>query len=83
MEEAPFNFFIAVQLVWWPFSKLLNAVRVLLSPFFYTIVFLVSPIWIVGTFLLLPFVHLAKGLFHIITVPLQVKWLERIEVHYN
>lgn len=80
MEKALGNVVFAVQLVWWPISKSINAIRIVLSPVLYAIVFLLSPIWVVGSFLLLPFIHLAKGIYHIVTLPLQVKWLERIEV---
>ena len=81
MDKALNNFISVVHVVWWPISKLLNAFRIVLSPVLHVVVFLLSPIWIVGGFLLLPFIHLAKGLFHIVTLPLQVKWLERIEVY--
>lgn len=80
MDKAVGNIVFVVQLVWWPLSKSINAIRIILSPILHTTIFLLSPIWIVGSFLLLPFVHLVKGLFHIITLPLQVRWLERIEV---
>ena len=80
MDNALVNILMLVHLVWWPVSKLANAVRCILSPLLHAVLFLLSPIWIVGGFLLLPFIHLAKGLFYIITLPLQVKWLERIEV---
>lgn len=80
MDDALVKFLTVVNLVWWPISKLINTVRILLSPVVRLAVFLLSPIWIVGSFLVLPFVHLLKGLYHILTLPLQVKWLERFEV---
>ncbi|KAF2630366.1 hypothetical protein BU25DRAFT_256988 [Macroventuria anomochaeta] len=82
MDKALVNFLTVVQLVWWPLRKLTNAIRFIVSPVLHAVVFILSPIWIVGSFMLLPFIHLAKGLFHIITLPLQVKWLERIETLY-
>lgn len=83
MDKALGDFVFVVHLAWWPISKLINAFRIALTPVLHAAIFLLSPIWIVGGFLLLPFIHLAKGLFYIITLPLQVKWLERIEVEYT
>jgi hypothetical protein len=80
MDGALVKFLTVVNLVWWPISKLIATVRIVLSPILRLVVFLLSPIWIVGSFLVLPFVHLARGLYHTLTLPLQVKWLERIEV---
>ncbi|KAJ4353157.1 hypothetical protein N0V95_003629 [Ascochyta clinopodiicola] len=82
MDKARVNVSILVQLISWPTTKLIHALRFILSPLIHAIIFLLSPIWILGRFLLLPFIHLAKGLFHVITLPLQVKWLERIETIY-
>jgi hypothetical protein len=80
MDNALVKSLTVVHLLWWPISKLINLVRVVLSPPLRLLVFLLSPIWIVGSFLVLPFVHLVRGLYHVVTLPLQVKWLERIEV---
>ncbi|KAJ4982670.1 hypothetical protein SVAN01_11843 [Stagonosporopsis vannaccii] len=82
MDKALVNTLYVVHLVWWPISKLTGAVRFLLSPVLHAAVFILSPIAIVARFLLLPFIHLAKGLFYLVTLPLQVKWLERIETLY-
>ncbi|KAJ4335904.1 hypothetical protein N0V87_005760 [Didymella glomerata] len=82
MDGALVKFLTVVNLVWWPISKLIATVRIVLSPILRLVVFLLSPIWIVGSFLVLPFVHLARGLYHTLTLPLQVKWLERIETLY-
>ncbi|KAF1933672.1 uncharacterized protein M421DRAFT_1051 [Didymella exigua CBS 183.55] len=82
MDNALVKFLTIVHLVWWPISKLITTVRILLSPLLRLVVFLLSPIWVVGSFLVLPFVHLVRGLYHIFTLPLQVKWLERIETLY-
>ncbi|KZM19505.1 uncharacterized protein EKO05_0003004 [Ascochyta rabiei] len=82
MDTARVNVSILVQLVSWPTTKLIHALRFLLSPLLHAIVFVLSPIWILARFLLLPFLHLAKRLFHVITLPLQLKWLERIETIY-
>lgn len=80
MDNALVKFLTVVHLIWWPINKLINAVRTVLSPILRLVVFFLSPIWIVGSFLVLPFVHLVRGLYRIITLPLQVKWVERIEV---
>lgn len=80
MDNALAKFLTVVDLIWWPINKLINAGRIVLSPILRLVVFFLSPIWIVGSFLVLPIVHLVRGLFRIITLPLQVKWLERIEV---
>lgn len=80
MDDALIKFLTVVHLVWWPISKLINAVHIVLSPVLRLVVFLLSPIWIVGSFLVLPFVHLVRGSCYIVTLPLQVNWLERIEV---
>ncbi|KAF2999204.1 hypothetical protein E8E13_000128 [Curvularia kusanoi] len=89
MDPTLVDFLAVAQLAWWPVSKSLYA----LSKCIYALQFvllvalrvvlvLLSPIWNVISFLLLPFVHLAKGLFTVVTFPLQVKWLERIETLY-
>src|SRR5690242_14359493 len=80
MDKAIVNTLAVVQWLWWPISKLIGALRFLLSPVLHAVLFILSPIAIVAGFLLLPFIHLAKGLFYLVTLPLQVKWLERIEV---
>lgn len=80
MDGALVKFLTVVNLVWWPIGKLINTIQSILSPILRLVVLLFSPIWIVGSFLVLPFVHLVKGLYHVITLPLTVKWLERIEV---
>jgi hypothetical protein len=43
-------------------------------------VFLLSPIWVLCSFILLPFIHLASAIINIVTFPFSVKWLDRIEV---
>ncbi|KAH6622211.1 hypothetical protein C7974DRAFT_414869 [Boeremia exigua] len=82
MDKPLANLLAVVQLLCLPITKLLHAVRFVLSPILRLVLFLLSPIAIVGGFVLLPFVHLAKGLFHVVTLPLQVEWLERIETLY-
>ncbi|KAF3035643.1 hypothetical protein E8E11_004500 [Didymella keratinophila] len=82
MDGALIKLLTVVNLVWWPISKLINTTRIVLSPILQLVVFLLSPIWIVGSFLVLPFIHLVRGLYHVVTLPLQVKWLERIETLY-
>lgn len=83
MEEDSITFRGALLIAWWPFSKCISGVQIVLTPVLRLVLVLLSPIWAVaslGGFLLLPLVHLAKGLLNIVTFPLQVKWLERIEV---
>jgi hypothetical protein len=80
MDVSLIDFLAVARLAWWPISKCIFAVQAVLLLLLNVIIRLLSPFWIVGSFLLLPFVHLAKGLFHVVTFPLQVKWLERIEV---
>lgn len=80
MDKVLVNLLTLAHIIWWPISKLINAFRAILLPVARAVIFLLSPIWLVGNFLLLPFIHLAKALYHIVTFPLQVKWLERIEV---
>lgn len=80
MDDTAVTFLTVVQWVWWPISKLAGAVLFLLAAVLHLVLVLVSPITTVGGFLLLPFIHLAKGLFYVVTLPLQVQWLERIEV---
>ncbi|OSS43667.1 hypothetical protein B5807_11561 [Epicoccum nigrum] len=82
MDAALVDFLAVARLAWWPISRCIFAVRVVLSLLLNIINRLLSPFWIVGSFLLLPFTHLAKGLFHVVTFPLQAKWLERIETLY-
>ena len=83
MEENSITFRSAVQLIWWPLSKCVFVLRLVLAPILRLIPVLLSPVWAIGSvlvFLCLPFIHLVKGLFNVITSPLQVEWLERIEV---
>jgi hypothetical protein len=60
---------LSSRVIWWPFSKLLQAT-----------VFVLAPIWTVVSFILLPFVHLAQTIINIIAFPFSVQWLDRIEV---
>lgn len=60
---------VSLYIIWWPFSKLLNG-----------IVLLLTPVWTLVSFILLPFTHLAQTFFTVMTFPFSVQWLERIEV---
>lgn len=83
MDAVLVDFLAVARLAWWPISKCIFAVQVVLSLLLNVIIRLLSPFWVVGSFLLLPFIHLAKALFYVVTFPLQVKWLERIETLYT
>jgi hypothetical protein len=64
---------VSLYAIWWPFSKLFNGIV-------FGIVFLLTPIWTLVSFIILPLVHLAQTGFNIITFPFSVQWLDRIEV---
>ncbi len=81
MDQILVNVLVVVRLAWWPFGKFFSAVRLVLSPVLHTILLLLTPVAVVGRFVLLPFIHLIRALFFAITLPLQVQWLERIEVY--
>lgn len=57
------------HIIWWPVSKFINAVIILLLPFYN-----------ITTFALLPFIHLGQAIIKILSIPFSVKWLEQIEV---
>jgi len=57
------------RVVWFPISKAINLVIILLLPFYNVI-----------TFFLLPFIHLGQAVIRVLSIPFGVKWLERIEV---
>lgn len=63
--------FTILHIVWWPISKLANVVVVLLSPF-----------CVLGSFLLLPFIHLAHVTLNVLSWPFRLQWLERLEVRH-
>ena len=69
MPDALALVFLALHVLSWPIVKLANAV-----------IILVSPIWALVAFLLLPFIHLARVFVNIASFPLKTQWLERIEV---
>tara|TARA_R110002003_G_scaffold48_5_gene3966 strand:+ start:52347 stop:52556 length:210 start_codon:yes stop_codon:yes gene_type:complete len=69
MADVRFVIFVVLYLIWWPFSQILRGA-----------VFLLSPIWVLCSFILLPFIHLASAIINIVTFPFSVKWLDRIEV---
>jgi len=64
--------FTVLHLIWWPINQILRVVILLLTP-----------IWTLLTFILLPFLHLAQVFITIITFPFRGKWLDRIEVHVS
>ncbi|KAF7672659.1 hypothetical protein GT037_009160, partial [Alternaria burnsii] len=59
------------RVVWFPISKAINLVIILLLPFYNVI-----------TFFLLPFIHLGQAVIRVLSIPFSVKWLERIETLY-
>lgn len=58
-----------LYIIWWPINHILR-----------TVVFILTPIWTLLGFILLPFIHLAQATFSVITFPFRGKWLDRIEV---
>jgi hypothetical protein len=61
-----------LYIIWWPIYHILRA-----------IVFVLTPIWTLLSFILLPFIHLAQATFNVITFPFRGKWLDRIEVRMS
>ncbi|CAN9396834.1 unnamed protein product [Alternaria alternata] len=59
------------RVIWFPISKAINLVIILLLPFYNVI-----------TFFLLPFIHLGQAVIRVLSIPFSVKWLERIETLY-
>ncbi|XP_014554066.1 hypothetical protein COCVIDRAFT_39963 [Bipolaris victoriae FI3] len=59
------------RLTWWPIAKLITLAVILLRPFYLLV-----------TFALLPFIHLAHAIFQLVSLPFTVKWLEQIETLY-
>ncbi|KAJ5061429.1 hypothetical protein J3E72DRAFT_242011 [Bipolaris maydis] len=59
------------RLTWWPVAKLITLALILLRPFYLLV-----------SFALLPFVHLAHAIFQVVSLPFTVKWLEQIETLY-
>jgi hypothetical protein len=64
---------VSLYAIWWPFSKLFKGIVL-------SIVFLLTPVWRLVSFILLPFIHVAQTICNIITYPFSVQWLDRIEV---
>jgi hypothetical protein len=69
MADIRFIIFAVLYIVWWPIKQILKSIVVLLTP-----------LWTLAGFILLPFVHLARTVSNIITFPFSVQWLDRIEV---
>lgn len=69
LDTAVTVVFIVIRVLWWPISKLLAL-----------LLFILSPIYRVATFILLPFMHVGQTIINILSFPFSVKWLERIEV---
>ncbi|KAJ4302734.1 hypothetical protein N0V90_001624 [Kalmusia sp. IMI 367209] len=57
--------------LWWPVTKILLAIGIILSPF-----------WSVAQFILLPVTYLVQGLLAVILFPFRLHILERIETIY-
>jgi hypothetical protein len=64
---------VSLYAISWPFSRLFKGIV-------FSIVFLLTPVWRLVSFILLPFIHVAQTIFSIITYPFSVQWLDRIEV---
>ncbi|KAH7357443.1 hypothetical protein BKA66DRAFT_574440 [Pyrenochaeta sp. MPI-SDFR-AT-0127] len=71
MADALTIVFIILHLVWWPVSKLIRLIAILLSP-----------IWVLGSFLLLPFIHLGHTIINVVSFPFSLQWRERFETLY-
>jgi hypothetical protein len=69
MPDALAIVFLVVHILLWPLVKLANAVIIILSP-----------VWTLAAFLLLPFIHIARVFVNIASFPFTTQWLERIEV---
>jgi hypothetical protein len=69
MADIRFIIFAVLYIVWWPIKQILKSIVVLLTP-----------LWTLASFILLPFIHLARTVSNIITFPFSVQWLDRIEV---
>ncbi|KAF2031427.1 hypothetical protein EK21DRAFT_63206 [Setomelanomma holmii] len=71
MADVRFIIFATLHIIWWPVSQIIRAV-----------VFLVSPIWLLLSFILLPFIHLGHTIINVVTFPFSITWLDRIETVY-
>lgn len=58
-----------LYILWWPTSKILGAIRYILSPF-----------WTLIRFIFLPLTHLIQAILSVVLFPFRVDVLERIEV---
>jgi hypothetical protein len=72
MADIRFIVFAVLYIIWWPIRQILKSV-----------VFLLTPLWTLASFILLPFAHLARTIFNIITFPFSVQWLDRIEARID
>ncbi|KAF1850843.1 uncharacterized protein K460DRAFT_273551 [Cucurbitaria berberidis CBS 394.84] len=71
MADALTTVFIILHIIWWPLSKIIKAIVILLTPF-----------WIVATFLLLPFIHIGHAIINVLSFPFRLQWMERLETIY-
>ncbi|KAH7074623.1 hypothetical protein BKA63DRAFT_316942 [Paraphoma chrysanthemicola] len=71
MADVGFIIFAILYIIWWPISQVVRAV-----------VFILSPVWTLCSFILLPIIHLARVVINIVTFPFSTKWLDRIETLY-
>jgi hypothetical protein len=55
--------------IWWPINKLLHIA-----------LFVLTPLWRLASFIVLPFIHIGHTVINIITIPFGGRWLDRIEV---
>ena len=68
-DDAVAVVFVVLHIIWWPIGKALKA-----------IVTVLSPLYTLGSFLLLPVLHLGHTLLTMVSFPFSTRGLERIEV---
>lgn len=69
MADALTVFFVILHILSWPFHKLINLVAIIVSPF-----------WLLASFLLLPCIHLVRTIINVLLFPFSLQWRERFEV---
>lgn len=72
MAGALTIFFVIVRVIFLPIVACVNLV-----------LYLLSPIWTLGTFILLPLLHFSHAIITILTFPFRMHLLDRIEVCNN
>jgi hypothetical protein len=61
--------FTVLYIIWWPINQILRGT-----------IFVLTPVWTLVSFILLPFIHLTQALINVTTFPFRGEWLDRIEV---